>query len=512
MLTISQLVFFIAALDQTIIATAIPTISSELKSAAGYTWIGSAYVLAKAATGPIWAKCSDIWGRKPALLGAVALFAAASILAALSTSMAMLIAARALQGAAGGALFQLVYIIIADMFSIRHRSLYFSIMGFFWVVAGTSGPLIGGAFTQFATWRWCFWINLPVSAVAFVLIALVLDVHNPHTQLKEGLKAIDWVGSVAIVAGTLLLLLGLDFGGAVFPWNSTKVICLIIFGASTFAIFIFCEKRLAKYPLVPMSIFNDISNNATFLVAIAQNMVAIGHEYYLPFYFQSVRLASPLKSGILIIPLMITEAVVDILVGIVIHKTDRYRELTWIGVVLLTVGSGLYITFGIDTSLATLLGLQVLAGIGTALLFQTPKLAIQNSVSQADTASAIAALASVGNIATAFSVTLGGVIFQNSIAARQSAFAGLNTTARDAFSPAHAAASVDLIKTLPDPRIVQEAFAWSIRNMFIFYTGIASATIVASVFMKQKHMSSEHVGTKTGIENMSQTKASTSSP
>lgn len=193
---------------------------------------------------------------------------------------------------------------------------------------------------------------------------------------------------------------------------------------------------------------------------------------------------------------------VDILVGIIIHRTGRYRELTWIGVVLLTLGSGLYITFGIDTSLATLLGLQVVAGTGTALLFQTPKRVIQNSVSQPDTASAIAALASVGNIATAFSVTLGGVVFQNSIAARQSTFVGLNTTAREAFLPAHAAASIGLIKTLPDPRILQEAFAWSIRNMFIFYTGIASVTIVASVFMKQEPMSSEHTETKTGIENL----------
>jgi MFS family permease len=148
----SQVVLFIAALDQTIIATAIPTICATLNSAAGYTWIGGAYLLAKAASGPIWVKCSHIWGRKPALLGSVAVFAVASVLAALSTSICMLIAARAVQGTAGAALMQLVFITISDLCSIRYRLLYISAMGFSWVVAGTSGPVIGGAFTQLISW------------------------------------------------------------------------------------------------------------------------------------------------------------------------------------------------------------------------------------------------------------------------------------------------------------------------------------------------------------------------
>jgi MFS family permease len=420
----------------------------------------------------------------------------------------MLIAARALQGTAGCALMQLVFITIADLFSVRHRPLYISFMGFFWVVAGTSGPLIGGAFTQLVSWRWCFWINLPVCGLAITLLSLFLDVHNPRTKLKEGLLAIDWFGTFSLLAVTLLLLLGLDFGGAVFPWSSPKVICLIVFGASMVAVFVYSEKRLAKYPLVPITIFNKGSNNAIFLVAFAHNMVAIGQEYYLPLYFQSVKLASPLKSGMLIIPMLITEAVVDILSGIIIHKTGHYRELTWVGATLMTLGTGLYITLDTNTTIATIIGLEIVGGIGTALLFQTPTLAIQNSVSQADTASAMAAFASVGNIATAVSVVIGGVVFQNSIAARQSTFSGLNATILNAFSPAHAAANVNLIQTLPDARVVQEAFAWSIRNMFIFYTGIAGVAILASVFIKQKHMSSNHTETKTGIENLTKSKNS----
>ncbi|KAI1206936.1 MFS general substrate transporter [Annulohypoxylon truncatum] len=503
------LVLFVAALDQTIVATSIPTISSSLRSASGYIWIGGAYLLANAAAGPIWAKCSDIWGRKPALLSAVALFAGASVIAALSSSMAMLIAARALQGAAGGALMQLVTITISDLFSARRRALYFGLLGLVWAVAAAAGPLVGGALTQLASWRWCFWINLPVCALAFVLLLFLLDVHNPRTKLREGVGAIDWFGTLAILAVTILLLLGLDFGGAIFPWNSPKVVCLIVFGAAMIGFFVFSEKRLAKYPLMPLSIFKNWSNNATFILAFMHSMVSIGVEYYLPLYFQSVKQASPFHSGLLIIPMMITEAAVDISAGILIHRTGRYREIIWAGVTLMTLGTGLYITFGTNTSTAKIIGLEIIGGLGPALLFQAPMLAVQNTVKQADTAAATAALGFTRNLATALSIVLGGVVFQNSMSSRQSslAAAGLSGSVLSALSGDRAAANVEIVKTIQDASqrlAVQDAFAWSIRNMFIMYTGVAGVAMVASAFIKHQRLSTEHAETKTGIQELTQ--------
>ncbi|KAK3169355.1 hypothetical protein OEA41_008738 [Lepraria neglecta] len=503
------LVLFVAALDQTIIATSIPTISAALHSASGYIWIGGAYLLANAAAGPIWAKCSDIWGRKPALLGAVGVFAVASMIAAVSTSMQMLIAARALQGTAGGGLIQLVYITISDLFSMRSRALHLGLLGVMWALAGSAGPLIGGAFTQLVNWRWCFWINLPVCGIAFVLLLLLLDVHNPRTKLGEGVMAVDWFGTLSILAVTLLLLLGLDFGGATFPWDSPKVICLIVFGTLMIGFFLFSEKRLAKYPLMPLSIFKNWSNNAAFLVAFAHSMVSIGVEYYLPLYFQSVKQASPLRSGILILPMMVTEAAVDIMVGILIHQTGRYREITWAGVTLMTLGTGLYINFRTDTSVARIVGFEIIGGIGTALLFQAPMIAIQNTVSQADTATATATLGFIRNLATSLSIVLGGVVFQNSMAARQSslAAAGLSESVLEALSGDQAAANVEIIKSIQDAaqrQVVQDAFAWSLRNMFIMYTCVAAVAIVASAFIKQRHLSTEHTETKTGIQQLTE--------
>ena len=466
-------------------------------------------MLANAASGPIWAKCSDIWGRKPALLGAVALFAIASMTAALSINMPMLIASRALQGTAGGGLIPLVSITISDLFSMRKRALYMGLLGVVWAVAGSAGPLIGGAFTQLVSWRWCFWINLPVCGITFVLLLLFLDVHNPRTRLGEGIRAIDWLGILSFLAVTLLLLLGFDFGGAIFAWNSPKVICLIVFGALMIGFFLFSEHRLAKYPLVPLSMFRTWSNNATFLVVFAQSMVAVGVEFYLPLYFQSVKQASPLHSGILILPVMITEASVDVISGILVHRTGRYREIIWAGVILMTMGTGLYINFRTDTSIAKIVGLEIVGSIGTALLFQTPMIAIQNTVSQADTASAIATMGFIGRLATSSSIVIGGVVFQNSMTTRHStlAAAGLQKPILEALSGDQAAAHIYVVKSIQDAgqrQVVLDAYAWSLRNMFIMYTGIAAVAIVPSFLIEQRHMSTEHTETRTGIDQLTE--------
>ena len=382
-------------------------------------------------------------------------------------------------------------------------------MGLMWALAGSAGPLIGGALTQFVSWRWCFWINLPVCGIAFVFLLLFLDVHNPRTKLGEGVMAIDWLGTLSILAVTLLLLLGLDFGGAIFPWDSPKIICLIVFGTLMIGFFLFSEKRLAKYPLVPLSVFKDWSNNAAFLVAFAHSMVSIGVEYYLPLYFQSVKQVSPLRSGILILPMMVTEAAVDILVGILIHQTGRYREITWAGVTLMTLGTGLYISFRTATSIARIIGFEIIWGIGTALLFQTPMIAIQNTVSQADTAAATGTLAFIRNLATSLSIVVGGVVFQNSMTARQPslAAAGLGEAVLEALSGDKAAANVEIVKSIQDAaqrQVVKNSFAWSLRNMFIMYTCVAAIGMVASAFIKQRHLSTEHTETKTGIQHLTE--------
>lgn len=268
------LCLFVAALDATIVATALPKITADLHSAAGYIWIGGAYLIANAAFAPIWVKFSDIWGRKPICLAACILFFVSSIICAVAVDMQMLIVGRSFQGAAGGGLICMVNVGISDLFSVRERSLWLGLCEGIWALSGAVGPLLGGVFAQAATWRWCFWVNLPISGTAFLLILLFLDVHNPKTPAMEGIKAIDWFGCISILGVTVMLLLGLDLGGAVYPWGSAKVICLIVFGVVMLVVFIYSEKRLAKYPVIPLSLFGT-RNVATLMITFFHGMVGI---------------------------------------------------------------------------------------------------------------------------------------------------------------------------------------------------------------------------------------------
>jgi MFS family permease len=262
------------------VSTIIPTIVADLHSASGYVWIGGAYLLANAAGSNIWVNLSDIWGRKPILLGTVTLFFVSSIVCAKAVDMTMMIVGRAFQGVAGGGLMQLVMVTISDLFSVRHRSLYFGLLEFMWALAGAIGPLMGGALTQRVSWRWAYWINLPVCGLALLLLVAFLDVHNPRTAFFDGIRAIDWAGSLAILGMTLMLLLGLNFGGDTFAWSSPTVICLIIAGCLMSLVFIYCEKRLAKYPLMPLGVFQ--SNIPSFVIAFCQGAV-----YIPPFYLHT---------------------------------------------------------------------------------------------------------------------------------------------------------------------------------------------------------------------------------
>ena len=215
------LALFLAALDVTIITTALPTIAEVFKAtAADYTWIGSAYLLANAASTPLWGKISDIWGRKPIILLANFVFMIGSLVCALAHSIGMLIGGRVIQGIGGGGLIILVNICISDLFSMRDRAKYYGIVGMTWAIASALGPVLGGLFTQKVSWRWCFYINLPLDGAALINLFVFLKIDTPKTPFVAGMKAIDWVGVVTIVGGVVAFLFGMESGGATHPWGS----------------------------------------------------------------------------------------------------------------------------------------------------------------------------------------------------------------------------------------------------------------------------------------------------
>ncbi|GIZ42149.1 hypothetical protein CKM354_000542800 [Cercospora kikuchii] len=511
-MTALYLTLFLAALDITSLATSIPTIAAELNSAAGYSWIGGAFLIADAATGPIWAKMSDIFGRKLVISLSLLFFAIASIIGALSNTMNMLIAARAIQGAGAGGMVSLVNITVSDLFGLRDgRALILGTLEAVWAVAGGAGPMIGGAITENIGWRWNFWINLPIVAIALALLVIFLDVHNPRTPFWTGIAAVDWYGIFALLGAIILLLLGLNFGGVTYAWNSPEVICLLVFGGLMIGVFIAIEWKLARYPLMPLPLFHDRSNNSAYLVAFTHGMSYISVEYYLPLYFQSVRQASPTMSGVLVLPVTLSEGVVGIIVGILIHKTGRYREIIWVGKLMLTLGLGLFVHLGVSSGIAEIIIFQLIAGVGSGLLFEPPLIAVQNNVQQSDTATATATLGLIRNLSTSISVIIGGVVFSNSMNNRASWLTAQDvpeSTAAD-YAGDNASANVEMIPDIDNPAdrvAVQRAFAWGLRNMWITFLAFTVAGLIAGFFIKHKKMDHEHTRTRTGLEHMTDRK------
>ncbi|KAF3899482.1 MFS general substrate transporter [Trichophyton interdigitale] len=496
---------FISALNVTIVATTIPTITADLHSAAGYSWIGGAFTLGNTAFLAVWAKLSDIWGRKPILLTLVALYFCSSIICATSKSIGMLIAGRALQGMTCGGITPLVMITISDIFSMRQRALYLGFLQAIWAVAGGVGPVLGGALTQYISWRWIFWINLPVAGTSFILLLLFLDVHNPRTPFMEGIKAVDWFGSIAIIGALSMPLLGLNFGGELFPWNSPRVICLIVSGCAMLGIFVFSQARLSKYPLMPLKLFQRKSNVACVVIGFTQLFGVQAAEFYLPLFFQSIWEASPTRSGVLILPMTITESVTGIICGLIIHRTGRYIEIIRAGTVLFALGIGLHIHFSETSSLAEIAGIETIAGISAGMLFDPPLLALQAMVSQDDTATATATFNLHQNIGSFMATVLGGVLFQNGMRMRTQALknAGLPETVVEQLSGDAAAANVDVIKTLSDltqKLVVKRAFASSLRYIWILATCLAVCGAFASLLISKQVLNTEHVETETGIK------------
>ncbi|TVY44729.1 MFS-type transporter [Lachnellula subtilissima] len=493
---------FLAALDTTIVTTALPTISEYFHSNAGYTWIGSAYLLANAASTPSWGKISDIWGRKPILLVAAGIFFIGSVLCATSINIGMLIASRAIQGIGGGGLIVLVNICISDLFSMRNRGKYFGLVGMTWAFASAVGPILGGVFTEKVSWRWCFYINLPITGTVFILLCIFLHLDNPKTPVWDGLKAVDWLGSITIVGGTLMLLLGLEFGGVSFSWDSVTVICLIIFGVFVASLFVLNEWKFARYPIMPLRMFKHRSAIAALGTCFCHGIVFISGSYYLPLYFQAVIGATPLLSGVYTLAFALSLSFTSVATGIFIKVTGNYLPPIWFGMTILVLGWGLFIDLDSTANWPKIILFQIVAGIGVGPNFQAPLIALQNFVAPRDIATATATFGFVRSLATAIGVVIGSVVFQNEMQNQSASLvASLGPELADVLSGGSAGASVGIVTHLPPAQrvIARHAFFQSLRTMWIMFVAFAGFGLLVSLLITKRTLSKEHQVVKTGL-------------
>jgi hypothetical protein len=344
---------------------------------------------------------------------------------------------------------------------------------------------------------------VPITGVVSVLLFIFLHLDNPKTPVWDGLKAVDWAGSLTIVGGTLMLLLGLEFGGVTYPWGSAKVICLIVFGIIIGGLFILNEWKFARYPVIPLTLFKSRSNVAAFSVCFCHGLVFIAGTYYLPLYFQAVLGATPLLSGVYLLPFVFALSLMSGGTGVFIKKTGKYLPPIWFGCTFMTIGVGLFIDLPNGHDWAKIVIFQVIAGLGVGPLFQSPLIALQTKVARQDIAAATATFGFTRNISSAISVIIGGVVFQNEMQKKSATLiAELGASLAGELSGGSAGASVGIVAALPDHEreIARTAFYSSLRTMWIMYVVFSALGLGCSVFIGNHKLSKEHEVMKTGLQ------------
>ena len=344
--------------------------------------------------------------------------------------------------------------------------------------------------------------SVPLDAIAFAIIMTFLDIDTPKTPILDGLKAIDWLGVILVTGGTVMFLLGLEYGGESFPWSSATVICLLVFGVITLALFLINEWKLAKYPMMPLHLFSKLSNLAALAVCFVHGMVFISGTYFFPLYFQAVLGASPILSGVYLFPFVISLCFISAIVGVYIKRSGQYLPPLRLGLFLMALGFGLYIDLPVDRTWGRIFPFQIIAGIGVGPNFQAPLIALQTLVPPRDIATATATLGFVRNLSTAMSVVIGGVIFQNGMRKRRSTLiAATNPQIGQLLGGGGAGAAATIVKSLPEPgrHTVRAVYVASLREMWIFYVCIAAVGLVVSLFIKRTTLTKTHEVTKTGL-------------
>jgi EmrB/QacA subfamily drug resistance transporter len=397
----------LAALDQTIVATALPTIAGDLHGLNHLSWVVTAYLLATCISTPLWGKLGDLHGRKSLFQLAIVIFLAGSMLSGLSQTMAELIAFRALQGIGAGGLMVGSQAIMGDVVSARQRGKYLGYFGVVFGVTNVAGPLLGGLFTEHLSWRWIFYINLPLGVVALFVVATVL--HLPVNRVPH---KIDWAGTALLSVGVTSIILITTWAGTEYAWGSVVIIGTALVAVVSLGLFCYAETR-ATEPIIPLWLFKNRTFTATSGVGFIIGFAMFGAIIYLPLYLQVVHGVSPTLSGLELLPMIGGMLLTFISSGRIVTRTGRYKVFPIVGTAVLSGGLLLLTLLNPHTPYGEVAVFMFVTGLGIGMVMQVLVVAVQNAVPYSALGVATAASTFFRTIGGAFGVAVLGAVFAN---------------------------------------------------------------------------------------------------
>ncbi len=465
-----------AALDQTIVSTALPTIVADLGGPGHMAWVVTSYLLAEAVATALAGKFGDLFGRKLVFQLSALIFIVGSMIAGLSNGMLLLIIARAIQGIGGGGLMVTSMALIADVIPLRERGKYQGALGAVFGVTTVVGPTLGGLFTDHASWRWCFYVNVPLAIIMIIIAARVIP--RVRTVIRP---VIDYAGIALVAIGVSCLILGLEWGGQQYPWGSTTIIGLLIAAAILLTAFVLVELRAAE-PMLPMHLFHSnvftVCSTLSFIVGFAM----LGAMTYLPSYLQYVDGVSATASGVRTLPMVAGLFTTSIISGQVVGRTGRYRYFPIAGTAVMALGLYLMSTMGRSTGIWLESLYMLVLGMGIGLAMQVLTIVVQNTVPYSDLGTATSGVTFFRTLGSTFGTAIFGTLYNNRIGAELA-----EALARTPGVSAETAQSPQLLRKLPEAQAapIIDAYAISIDYVFRWVVPVAVVGFLIAWLLKE---------------------------